>query len=177
MQRSLAVLVVAMPAFLALLGQAPAMPNLDAQRAAMKKLAFLTGKWSGEARIFRSGETLEVSQSEEVRYKLDGLLLEIEGIGIRKLDAKPALQALGIISYDDAAGIYHMRAFNDGRWLETDVKLTGDKELSWGFTLGEYRTLSVLRINEKGEWTENHELTHGSQEPVKLMGISVRRQR
>jgi hypothetical protein len=28
------------------------------------------------------------------------------------------LQAFGLISYDDQAGVYRMRAFNDGRWLE-----------------------------------------------------------
>ena len=31
--------------------------------------------------------------------------------------------ALGLISFDDETGTYRMRAFNDGRWLETEVKL------------------------------------------------------
>ena len=30
---------------------------------------------------------------------------------------------LGLISFDDETGTYRMRAFNDGRWLETEVKL------------------------------------------------------
>jgi hypothetical protein len=34
-----------------------------------------------------------------------------------------ALQALGLISFDDETGTYRMRAFNGGRWLETEVKL------------------------------------------------------
>ena len=56
-----------------------------------------------------------------------------------------------------------MRAFNDGRWLETELKLLEDgKSLSCGFTLGEMSTKSVLRINEKGEWTEHAELTIGT---------------
>ena len=68
-----------------------------------------------------------------------------------------------------------MRAFNDGRWLETEVKLLEDgKSLSWGFTLGEMSTKSVLRINEKGEWTEHAELTIGTRPPVKLMELVVR---
>ena len=70
-----------------------------------------------------------------------------------------------------------MRAFNDGCWLETDVKLVGDKELTWRFTIGEYRTHSILRTNDRGEWTEVHELTHGSEPPRKLMELTVRRQK
>ena len=124
------------------------------------------------------GEPIEMIQTEEARYKLDGLLLVIEGIGRIKSDGKLALQALGIVSYDDETGTYHMRAFNDGRWLETDVTLADSgKELAWGFTLGEIKTRSTLRINEKGEWTELHEITIGSQPPRKFMEVTVRPQR
>ncbi len=141
----------------------------------MAKLGFLIGKWSGEARIFRgSGEPLDLTQTEEVQYKLEGLILMIEGVGRSKSDGKPALQALGIISYNDEAGTYRMRAYNDGRYLETEVKLseTG-KGLTWGFAVGEIKTSSVLRINEKGEWTELAEITIGSQPPRKLMELTV----
>src|SRR5215510_11249893 len=85
-------------------------PDLDSQRAAMKKLGFLVGKWSGEARISRGpGDPLELVQTEEVHYKLDGLILIIEGVGRNKADGKLALQALGFLSYDDEAGVYRMR--------------------------------------------------------------------
>src|SRR5215470_14327403 len=156
--------------------QLPRTPDLDAQRAAMKKLAFLAGKWVGEARLLRGpGEPIVLAQTEEARYKLDGLILEIEGIGRTKPDNKPALQALGIISFDDETSTYHMRAFNDGRFLETDVKLLEDgKSLTWGFALGSIRTSSVLRINEKGEWTELHEITIDSQPPRELMELTVK---
>jgi hypothetical protein len=153
-------------------------PNLEAQRAAMKKLEFLTGNWSGEARVLRGpGEPVEMIQTEVARYKLDGLVLLIEGIGRAKSDGKPALQALGMVTYDDQSETYRMRAFNDGRFLETEVKLldTG-KGIAWGFALGEIKTSSVLRINEKGEWTELGELTIGSQAPRKFMELRVSRQ-
>jgi len=52
------------------------------------------GKWSGEARVERvSGEPLELIQTEEAQYKLDGLILTIEGIGKTKAEGKVALQA------------------------------------------------------------------------------------
>jgi hypothetical protein len=153
----------------------PHTPDLGAQRAAMKKLDFLVGKWSGEARMLRGpGEPLVLKQTEEVQYKLGGLLLVIEGVGIT--DGKPSLQALGIVSYDDESGTYHMRAFNDGRFLETEVKLI-DKGFTWGFALGQYRTSSAMRIDEKGNWTEFHEITIGAQAPRKYMELSVSREK
>jgi hypothetical protein len=141
----------------------------------MKKLSFLVGKWSGEARILRGpGESVELAQTEEAQYKLDGLVLMIEGIGRSKSDGKLALQALGMISYDDEAGVYRMRAFNDGRYMETEVKLTDSGEgITWGFALGEIKTSSTLRINEKGDWTELTEITIGSQPPRKFMELQV----
>ena len=138
----------------------------------------MVGKWAGEARLLRGpGEPTVLVQTEEARFKLDGLILEIEGIGRTKSDNRPILQALGIISFDDETGTYRMRAFNDGRFLETDVELLEDgKSLSWGFALGSVRTSSVLRINEKGEWTELAEISIDSQPAKKLMELTVRRQ-
>jgi hypothetical protein len=49
--------------------------------------------------------------------------------------------------------------------------------MTWGFTLGEIQTKSVLHINERGEWTELHEITIGSQPPKKLMEVAVRREK
>lgn len=153
------------------------MPDVAAQRAAMKKLSFLTGKWSGDASVYRGpGQTADLAQTEEAQFKLDGLVLEIEGVGRTRADGKLALQALGPISFDDESGAYRMRAFNDGLWLESDVKLGDDGNcLTWGFTVGPVKTSSLLRINAKGEWTEHTELTLGSAAPIKYMELAVRR--
>ena len=157
--------------------QPPRTPDTIAQRQAMKKLGFLTGQWAGEGRILRaSGEWTEFVQTEHAEYKLDGILLVIEGAGHDKSDGRPVLQAYGIVSYDDATGKYHMRAFNDGRWLETDVALAeGGRELTWGFLLGNFRTRSTLRLTDAGEWTESHEITAGTQPPKKFMELTVKR--
>src|SRR5690349_3696419 len=88
---------------------------------------------------------------------------------------RPALlQAWGIISYDDESGTYRLRAFNDGRFLETQMKLLEEgKGMTWGFALGEVRTNSVLRTNERGEWTEFSEILIGSQLPKKPLELTV----
>src|SRR5215475_646245 len=84
------------------MAQVPRTPNVESQRNAMKKLEFLVGKWSGEARVFRlPNQPVELIQTEDAYYKLDGLILIIEGIGRQRSDSKIALQALGVMSYDD----------------------------------------------------------------------------
>ena len=155
------------------------MPNLEAQRAAMKKLEFMVGKWVGEARLLHGpGDSVSLTQTEEAQYKLDGLILLIEGTGRTKADGKPALQAIGIVSYDDESGTYRMRAFNDGRFLETELKLLGSgRGITWSFVLGQIRTSSVMQITEKGDWTELTEITIGSEAPKKYMEITVSRQK
>jgi hypothetical protein len=157
--------------------QMPRTPDLAAQHAAMQKLDFLLGKWSGDGRMFRSGEAVDFFQTERAEYRLDGLLLLIEGIGRNKSDGELMLQALGIISYDDEVGAYHMRAYNNGRYVETEVKLeASEKGLTWGFVLSEIRTKSVLRVNEKGQWTELHEIIMGTEPSRKFMELTVSRE-
>jgi hypothetical protein len=159
------------------MAQAPRTPDVEAQRAAMRKLDFLIGKWSGEASVLRDrGQFVDLAQTEEAQFKLDGLVLMIEGVGRTKSDGKLALQALGLISFEDESITYRMRAFNDGRWLETEVKLVDEGHaITWSFTLHEMRTHSVLRLNENGEWIELAELIIGTRPPQKLMDLKVRR--
>jgi len=153
------------------------MPDLAAQRAAMEKLSFLAGSWAGEAQVLAgAGSPLTLDWSEEAHFKLDGLLLAIEARGVSRSDGRVVRQALGLVAYDDFAGAYRMRTFNDGRYLETELKLLdGEDAFSWGFEVGEFKTSSVLRMNEKGEWTEVHHLTVGSQPARKLMEVKVAR--
>jgi hypothetical protein len=157
------------------LAQMPKAPDLERQRAAMKKLEFLVGKWSGDARAWRGpGGPLELAQTEDVQYKLDGLVLLIEGTGRNKSDGRTVFRALGTVSFDEERAAYRFRAYNDGRYLETDLKLAeDDKGFAWGFDLGQIKTSYVMRLNEKGEWTEVGEVTIGEQPPRKFVELRV----
>ena len=62
----------------------------------MKKLGFLIGQWAGEARLLRGPtESVELLQTEEAQYKLDGLIVVIEGVGRSKSGASPFYRPLG----------------------------------------------------------------------------------
>jgi len=77
-----------------------------------------------EARLSRGPtESVELLQTRKPSNKLGRLDPVNRGSLARKI-RRPTLSAgFGIVSYDDESGTYRMRAFNDGRFLETQVKL------------------------------------------------------
>ena len=157
-------------------GMAQSPPNIAAQREAMKKLEFLAGNWSGDATIVRgAGEPLKAVQTEHVEYKLDGLVMLIEGAS-RDANGQVVFRALATVAYDDASSTYHFRAYNDGRYLDTPIIVVANG-FEWGYTSGPVKVRNTMRIDEKGEWAETTETTFGSNPPRKSVEMTLRRER
>jgi len=149
---------------LAAAAQQPASNSANIQREAMHKLAFLTGRWSGPVTITRDpGEPLHLTQSEDVRYKLGGLLLLVEGKST-SADGKAEFSALATVSFDDATRTYRIRAYNDGHYLDTELSVLPDG-FSWGFPAGPGRIVNTMHLTAKGEWQEVTDFTTGSAPP------------
>jgi hypothetical protein len=139
-------------------------PNVAAQRDAMKKLAFLAGHWSGPVTIVRGpGEPLHLTQTENIEYKLDGLVLLIEG-GSTAADGKMQFQALASIAYDDASHTYRFRAYNEGRYLDTELTVQPEG-FSWGFDAGPAKIRNTMQLTAKGEWQESTDVAFGTAPP------------
>jgi hypothetical protein len=112
---------------LSLAAEQPVSNSVDAQREAMRKLSFLAGHWSGPVTIARGpGEVLHLTQTEDVEYKLDGLVLLIEGKST-SADGKVLFSALATIAYDDASHTYvnTMRLIGKGEWDEVTEATVG----------------------------------------------------
>jgi len=168
--------VVAMAAALGTLlaAQAPA-PSIEAQRAAMQKLAFLAGHWSGGVSVVRGpGEPLKATQTEDVQYKIDGVVLLIEGKATNS-SGKVVFSALATVSYDEAAKAYHFRAYNEGRYLDTELAVTVDG-FSWSFTGGPAHVVNTMHLTGKGEWQETTEVAMGSDPPRKVVEMLLTKQ-
>lgn len=149
---------------LALAAQQPVSNNVDTQREAMRKLSFLVGHWSGPVAIFRGpGEQLHLTQAEDVQYKLDGIVLSIEGKST-SADGKVLFSALATIAYDDTSHTYRFRAYHDGHYLDTELSVPAEG-FSWGFTAGPARIVNTMRLTSKGEWDEVTDVTVGSNPP------------
>lgn len=143
----------------------------------MKKLEFLVGKWSGPASVWRGpGTPLEITQSEDVQMKLDGLLIVVEGTG-RDAGGKVVFGALATISYDEATATYRFRAFSDGRFLDTELKVTatGVKGFEWGYTAGPLTVKNVMILTDTGQWSETTESVFGATPPRRSVEMLLKR--
>lgn len=145
---------------LAAAAQQPGQSSADAQREAMHKLAFLAGRWSGPLTVFRGpGEPLRLTQHENVEFKLDGLVLLIEGKSTAA-DGKTPFEALATVAYDDASQSYRIRAYHDGRYVDSPLTVLANG-FSWGFAAGPAKIENTMHLTAKGEWQETTEVTVG----------------
>jgi hypothetical protein len=155
--------------------QQPGMPNVEAQREAMKKLAFLAGHWSAPVSISRGpGEPMHLAQSETVQFNLDGLVLLIEGESTGA-DGKAQFQALATVSYDDATHAYRFRAYNDGRYVDTELNVQPDG-FAWGFDAGPAKIQNTMHLTARGEWQETTDVIFGSNPPHRSVEMSLQHQ-
>ena len=102
-----------------------------------------------------------------MQYKLDGLVLLIEGKGTGA-DGKVVFSALATISFDDASHTYRFRAYNGGHYLDTELTVLADG-FSWGFSAGPAHIVNTMHLTGKGEWQEATEVTVGNDPPHRSM--------
>jgi len=160
---------------LSLAAQQPLSNSADAQREAMGKLSFLAGNWSGPVTIIRGpGEALHLTQTERVEYKLDGLVLLVEGKST-SADGKVLFSALATIAYDDASHTYRFRAYHDGHYLDTELSVPPNG-FSWSFMAGPAHIVNTMHLTEKSEWDEVTEATVGNNPPHRSVEMQLRHQ-
>ncbi|HLM98552.1 MAG TPA: hypothetical protein VK335_04685 [Bryobacteraceae bacterium] len=175
MKTAICASVVMISVSLSLAAQQPASNSADAQREAMRKLSFLAGHWSGSVTVVRGpGEPLHLTQMEDVEYKLDGLVLLIEGKST-SADGKVAFSALATVSYDDASHTYRFRAYNDGHYLDTELSVPTNG-FSWSFAAGPAHIVNTMHLTGKGEWEEVTEVTVGSNPPHRSVEMLLQHQ-
>lgn len=156
--------------------QHPDMPDTQAQRDAMQKLAFLSGRWSGPVTISRGqGEPLRLIQTEDVNFKLNGLVLLIAGRSTSG-DDKAQFEALATIAYDDASHTYRFRAYNNGRYVDTELTVQSDG-FSWGFTAGPAKIENTMHLTAKGEWQETTDVIFGNAPPHRTVEMLLEHKR
>lgn len=145
------------------------------QRDAMRKLSFLAGNWSGPVSIVRGpGEPLHLTQTEKVEYKLDGLVLLIEGKSTAADGAAP-FQALATVAFDDSTHSYRIRAYNAGHCIDAELTVLADG-FSWGFDAGPAHIANTMHLTAKGEWQETSEVTFGGNPPRRSVDMLLTRQ-
>ena len=133
---------------------AQTIPRPEGQAAELKERSFRAGKWQGSGwRMQGPGTRVEFTQTENVNYKLGGLVLQVEGEG-KIATGESKFQALALISYDLARKEFLFRSFeNQGRYLEEKATVR-EGLLEWGMEIGTRKIRYQIRLNEKGQWHE-----------------------
>lgn len=143
-----ALLLAAAPAALA---QDANPAALDAQRAAMKKLDWMKGRWRGPAVTQAAQGEHRVTQTERIGSALDGTLIVMEGKGFRP-DGTPGFHAFGILSFDPRAGEYALRSYAQG-YVGTFKLVPSGTGYVWEVPAGPM-TIRYTATLHDGIWTE-----------------------
>ena len=124
----------------------------------MSQLAYLAGDWQGEAKITTPSGPLTVTQSEHIEWKMDGLVLSIEGTG--REQNKIAFQAFALVNYDPMEKRFKMKSFvKEGFSTDAYFTVLAPNKFEWGFDIatgGKSRYIITLDP-EKKTWHETGE--------------------
>lgn len=151
--------VVALCCYLSTLSaQANLAPSAET-RAAMDKIRFLEGNWKGSGWIRMGPQKHDFIQTESVKTHANGTVLTIDGLG--RDAANPDMvvhQAFAVISYDQAADKYLMRAIRgDGNHVDADFAVNPDGSITWGFVHPMAGNIRYHIRYEDSKWIENGE--------------------
>lgn len=173
--------MLAAAAMLALTGFRPALgqaPDGSASRAAIDKLAFMVGRWSGEAWMQRGpGSRVQTTMTETVERKLDGVVLQVEGLG-KLADAnapRVVHHAFAIISFDAQSGAYGLRSYiATGQFGDFTLTLIPGGVM-WSREVPGGRIRNTAHI-AGDEWHEIGEFSRDGTQWTQIMEMRLRRQ-
>jgi hypothetical protein len=133
-RRTIGVLAAVSIITVPVLAQAPVDPGPAIE--AVKQVAFLEGNWTGEGWIqMGQGPREEFTQVETVELKVDGSILQIEGIGHTKGENPEKVHhALALIAFDPVGSTLIFSSFVAGRPRLDVVPEVTENGFTWGFS-------------------------------------------
>jgi len=110
-------------------------PDVSARcKEEMKKLSYFAGDWKGEALVRNQSGQLKLIQTEHIEWKLDGLVLSIEGEG--KEQDKIMFQALAVINFDVSDQQFKFKSFvKEGFSTNAYFTILEENKFEWGFDI------------------------------------------
>ncbi|MGE0772895.1 MAG: hypothetical protein AB7K37_14360 [Cyclobacteriaceae bacterium] len=134
-------------------------PDMSAQcKEAMKKLAYFVGDWQGTATVQSPQGPMTLQQTEHIQWQMDGLLLQIEGIGRQNDQIK--FHAMAIVNFDPTDQQFKFKSFvKEGFSTNAYFKELKPNQFEWGFDVpsgGKTRYVITLD-DQKGTWHETGE--------------------
>ena len=156
----------------------PGLQPTAALAAAMQKTAVLEGVWKGSGWIQLGPQRSTFNIVEQGAFKANRSVFIMEGIGRDANDSTQIVhQAFAVISFDEQASRYRMRAFRgDGNSVDADFNVQDDGSIVWGFThpmAGQVRY--TIRL-AGGQWVETGEMSRDGQNWRPFFEMTLERQ-
>jgi hypothetical protein len=146
---------------------------IQAQRDALRRLAYMDGIWRGPAwTLLPSGARHEVTQTERIGPFLDGAVRVIEGRGYDAA-GKVGFNAFGTIGFDPATKGYVLHSYAQGRVGDFPLRPTDDGYV-WEIPAGP-ATIRYTAVVKDGTWREVGDRVVPGKEPVRFFEMTLRR--
>lgn len=98
----------------------------------------------------------------------------IEGLGVNKDNKGIVHEAFAVLSYDQYALKYLMRAFkSDGKYVDAKVRVEADGTLIWGFKNDDMPEVRYTIKLVDGKWFEIGEFSLSSEKWTKFYEMSL----
>ncbi|HEV8598985.1 MAG TPA: hypothetical protein VGQ69_06465 [Gemmatimonadales bacterium] len=155
-------------------------PDGAANRTAIDRLEFMVGRWRGEAWMQRGpGERVQTTMTETVERKLNGVVLQVEGLGVipaaGSSESRVVHHALAIVSFDPQSAAFAMRAYLvNGQAGDFSLTLIPGG-VSWSREVSGGRIRNTAHIGN-GEWHEVGEFSRDGVTWTQIMEIRLRRE-
>lgn len=145
--------------------------NAALQRAEVKKLESMVGKWQGSGWIMQGAKRETFTGSETVQRKLDGLALLVEG-RFTNPEGQVIHETLAVLSFNAKDSKYDFRTYlATGMSGEHELKLVGDA-FEWGFQFpGGMVRYTIKTANDV--WSEIGEFSKDGKSWVKFFEMNL----
>ena len=153
-------------------------PDLvNKKREAMLKMNRLEGRWHGKGWYrMGQGEQKWYDQREEVVFKLNGLVLLVEGTGTNPGTDQVVFNALAMMTYDPASEQYgFLSATMDGNSANATGHWDGENFI-WGFDIPQGGSIRyTINLETPGQWNEFGEYSPDQDTWYKFMEMNLTR--
>jgi hypothetical protein len=125
---------------------------------AISKLEFIVGDWAGDGWVMaRDGQKSTFTQTEAIKFKLDGTAILIEGLG--KNNGEITHNALAVVTYNKTTGNYNFSSYlSTGRSGIFKAEVIDDKFYWYPNENMRY----IIYLNSKRQWYETGEMKRGN---------------
>jgi len=150
-------------------------PILDA----MKDVSVLIGEWQGKGfRLDPAGEKHWSNVKQEIEFKLDGTIMQLEGVG--KNDAGDVVHdAMGVLYYDAFKKVYKMDShLASGLYANASfVVIKANEEFQWSFDTPMGKMRYIIMITDEGtKWNEIGEFSRDGTEWFKVFEMNLEKE-